>query len=71
MRSAEFEHGPYTIKTFAIHGEVRGRVFLNGAWMRDIPDCVADTLDDTLSHIRRVIDQRQEEEAEEAQPVVH
>jgi hypothetical protein len=69
MRSAEFEHGPYTIKTFAIDGEVRGRVFLDGAWMRDIPDCVADTLDDTVQHIRRIIDQRDDEAGDE--PVLH
>ncbi|MBO1078169.1 hypothetical protein [Roseomonas haemaphysalidis] len=69
MRSAEFEHGPYTIKTFAIDGEVRGRVFLDGAWMRDIPDCVADTLDDTVQHIRRIIDQRDDETGDE--PVLH
>ena len=69
MRSAEFEHGPYVIKTFAIDGEVRGRVFLDGLWMRDIPDCVADTLDDTVQHIRRIIDQRDDETGDE--PVLH
>ena len=69
MRSAEFEHGPYVIKTFAIDGEVRGRVFLGGAWMRDIPDCVADTLDDTVQHIRRIIDQREDEGQD--LPVLH
>jgi hypothetical protein len=70
MRSAEFEHGPYTIKTFAIDGEVHGRVFLDGAWMRDIPDCVADTLDDTVRHIRHVIDERQAEMAQQ-EPMLH
>ncbi len=65
MRSAEFEHGPYTIKTFAIDGEVRGRVFLDGTWVRAIPDCVADTLDDTLQHLHRVIALWEEEEAQE------
>jgi hypothetical protein len=71
MKSAEFEHGPYVIKTFARDGEVRGRVFLDGSWMRAIPDWVAGTPEETVAHIRRFIDEMEEEDMEQAEPALH
>jgi broad specificity phosphatase PhoE len=63
MRSAEFEHRGYTIRTFAVHGEVRARAFREGSWLRDVPDTDGESLEDALRRMHHALDIWEAEEA--------
>ncbi|PHK95702.1 hypothetical protein CR162_07605 [Pseudoroseomonas rhizosphaerae] len=68
MKSAAFEYGPYTIKTFASSGMVRARLFRNGVWVREISDWTADTVEEAVRLMKRTVEEA-EEEAQEGQAV--
>jgi hypothetical protein len=57
MRSAEFIHGPFTIKTFITDGWYRARAFRDGAWFRDVADWSAETLEEAVLRMRHSLDE--------------
>ncbi|WP_157985699.1 hypothetical protein [Teichococcus vastitatis] len=69
MRSAEFNHGPYTIKTFVLQGECRARAFLNGTWLRNISDWKAETLEEVVQRMRASLDAEENDEEEDTEIV--
>ncbi|HWX50957.1 MAG TPA: hypothetical protein VNZ61_23145 [Roseomonas sp.] len=65
MRSAEFHHGPYTIRTFVVDDQFRARAFRDGVWVKDVADWSAETLDEALRRMRQSLDDLDEENLEE------
>jgi hypothetical protein len=64
MKSAEFAHGRYTIKTIFVSGEARARAFCNGSWLRDVSDWTASTLEEAVRLMRSTLDELDDETEE-------
>lgn len=64
MKSAAFEYGPYTIKTFASAGMVRARLFLNDIWVREVSDWTADTVEEAVRLMKRTLDEVEQDRME-------
>lgn len=60
MRSAEFHHGPYTIRTFVVDEQCRARAFRDGAWFKDVADWSAETREEAVRRMRQSLDEMDE-----------
>jgi hypothetical protein len=61
MKSAEFAHGRYTIKTIFVSGEARARAFYDGSWLREVSDWTASTLEEAVRLMRSTLDELDDE----------